>query len=214
MNLRLAALFGRDPCDLRTSAELLALRGVHPTVEAAEAELIAVRDTERPSRPGRRRPLRVWVHSIRRLLVFGGFLSPPKRERPHGFLAWARTVGTVLIGVAGRVITSVLLLTLMALMAWGCESHTRQLSRQAMALYATRNPSSTGPITAARAWIGGGARQIFSGLAVTVSILVPIGFLIYAVHVRDTAGLNWQSGLGALVAVSLVIAMAVRGSRR
>jgi hypothetical protein len=188
----------------------------HASVEAAEAQLTSVRDTERPSKQEQRRPLKAWIHSIRRLLVFGGFLSSPKGERPHGFLAWARIVVTVLIGVGGWVITSVFPLTLMILMAWGCESHTRQLSRQAMALYATPHASSRNPIPAARAWIGRGhgARQIVGGAAVFVSIIIPIGFLIYAARVRDTAGLNWKSGLGALIALSLVIAMAVRGSRR
>jgi hypothetical protein len=85
-----------------------------------------------------------------------------------------------------------------------------------MALYATPKASSRSPITAARAWIGRGhgARQVVGGAAVTVSIMIPIGFIIYAAHVRDTAGLNWKSGLGALVALSIVIAMSVRGSRR
>ena len=48
MTLRTAALYGRDPGDLRTSAEMLALRGVHPDVEAAEAALISVRDKGTP----------------------------------------------------------------------------------------------------------------------------------------------------------------------
>src|SRR5437016_2605898 len=41
MVLRIAALHGRDPRELRAAAELLALRGVHPTVDAAEAALKA-----------------------------------------------------------------------------------------------------------------------------------------------------------------------------
>ena len=48
MTLRTAALYGRDPRDLRTSAEMLALRGVHPDVEAAEAALTSVRDKGLP----------------------------------------------------------------------------------------------------------------------------------------------------------------------
>ena len=34
MTLRTAALYGRDPRDLCTSAEMLALRGAHPDVRA------------------------------------------------------------------------------------------------------------------------------------------------------------------------------------
>ena len=48
MTLRTAALYGRDPRDLRTSAEMLALRGVHPDVETAEAALNSVREKGSP----------------------------------------------------------------------------------------------------------------------------------------------------------------------
>jgi hypothetical protein len=48
MTLRTAALYGRDPGGLRTSAEMLALRGVHPDVETAEAALNSVRDKGTP----------------------------------------------------------------------------------------------------------------------------------------------------------------------
>ena len=52
MTLRTAALYGRDPRELRTCAEMLALRGVHPDVEAAEAALISVRDKGTPRSSG------------------------------------------------------------------------------------------------------------------------------------------------------------------
>ena len=51
MTLRTAALYDRDPRDLRTSAQMLALRGVHPDVETAEAALRTVRDKGLPERP-------------------------------------------------------------------------------------------------------------------------------------------------------------------
>ena len=59
MLLRTAALFGRDPTALRTTAEMLALRGIHPTVDAAEASLKVVRATPLPDKPAERRPLNV-----------------------------------------------------------------------------------------------------------------------------------------------------------
>ena len=79
MMLRLAALYGRDPAALRTSAELMVLRGVHPTVHAAEAALIAVRESA-PTKPDKRRPPRVRYRSAHRLLIFGGFMSPLKTQ--------------------------------------------------------------------------------------------------------------------------------------
>src|SRR5947209_18308102 len=63
MTLRTAALYGRDPRDLKTAGEMLALRGVHPNVERAEAALITVKNTRMPHRPTQRRSLRTWVHS-------------------------------------------------------------------------------------------------------------------------------------------------------
>ena len=59
---------------------MLALRGVHPSVEQAEAALITVKDTPMPDRSTQRRSLRTWVHSAYLLLVFGGFMSPSTAE--------------------------------------------------------------------------------------------------------------------------------------
>jgi hypothetical protein len=47
MWLRIAALYGDDPGELRTIAALLTLLGVHQTVEAAEASLAAVQQKPR-----------------------------------------------------------------------------------------------------------------------------------------------------------------------
>ena len=51
-------------------------------------------------------------------------------------------------------------------------------------------------------------------VALFLSVAIPIGFVGYAQHVRHTAGINWLSALGVLVALSLVIATAVISSRR
>ena len=39
-----------------------------------------------------------------------------------------------------------------------------------------------------------------------VSIAIPVAFVAYADHVKQTTGVNWLGALGALVAVSIVIA--------
>ena len=52
------------------------------------------------------------------------------------------------------------------------------------------------------------------GALLALSIAVPIGFIAYADHVRQTTGINWLGALGALVAASLVIATTVVARRR
>ena len=135
MTLRTAALYGRDPGDLRTSAEMLALRGVHPDVEAAEAALSSVRDKGPPDRPTHRRSWRTWVHSVYLLLIFGGFMSPSVAKEDTGTLGKLRAVFGVLLGVGIWVTTWVLPLTFMIVMAWGCETHARQLGRRTLLYY-------------------------------------------------------------------------------
>ncbi len=57
-------------------------------------------------------------------------------------------------------------------------------------------------------------RDLLRGLLIVLSVAVPIGFVAYADHVRQSTGVNWLGALGALVAVSLVIATTVVASRR
>jgi hypothetical protein len=65
MTMRTAALYGRDPRALKTAGEMLALRAVHPDVETAEAELLAVRAKPMPERVTQRRSLRTWWYCVR-----------------------------------------------------------------------------------------------------------------------------------------------------
>ena len=57
-------------------------------------------------------------------------------------------------------------------------------------------------------------RAIARGAALFLSVAIPIGFVGYAQHIRHTVGINWLGALGALVALSLVIATAVIASRK
>ena len=43
------------------------------------------------------------------------------------------------------------------------------------------------------------------GALLALSIIVPIGFIAYADHVRQSTGINWLGALVALVAASMVI---------
>jgi hypothetical protein len=216
MTLRTAALYGRDPAELRTGAEMLVLRGVHSDVQAAEAALINARDTEMPDRPAARRSLRTWVRSVYALLVFGGFVSRRNAMLRQGAAGRVRAGLGVLMAGAIWVITWVLPVTFMIAMAWGCESHARQLGRRALVLYGGDAASASSAIATAdeRHDRGDDKRTILRGVALFLSVAIPIAFIAYVDHVRNTVGVNWLGALGALVAVSLVIATAVVSSRR
>ena len=91
MLLRTAALYDRDPRELETAAEMLALRGVHPTVDEARAALLPVRDKPLPEKPAARRPWRTWVRSVYVLLIYGGFLSAPSDKGKEAAHPWVKT---------------------------------------------------------------------------------------------------------------------------
>ena len=216
MTLRTAALYDRDPTDLHTSAEMLTLRGIHPDIEAAEAALVAVREKGIPDRPEKRRSLRIWVHSVYLLLVFGGFMSPSAAKEDKGTLGKVKAVFSVLVGVGIWLTTWVFPVTFMVAMAWGCETHARQLGRRTLLYY---DGEATGVLDAIkiadqRQDRGHDKRAIARAVILFLSIAVPIGFIAYVDHVRKTVGVNWLGALGALVALSLVIATAVISSRK
>jgi hypothetical protein len=217
MTLRTAALYGRDPKQLKTAGEMLALRGVHPDVEHAEAALMMVQDTPMPDRPTKRRSLRTWVHSAYLLLVFGGFMSPSTAEPPKTrVLDRIRAVLSLMVGSAIWVMTWVLPFTFMIMMAWGCETHARQLGRRTAVFYdgEAANIDAAIALAARRRDRGHDKRAMLRGIGLFLSVAIPLGFIALVNHVRNTVGFNWLAAVGALVALSLVIATAVISSRR
>lgn len=216
MVLRTAALYGRDPRELETSAEVLALRGVHPSVAEARAALQKVRDAPLPEKPSERRPLRTWVRSIYVLLIFGGFLSAPSDARDVSAHPRLKATFGFLVGAGIWVITWVLPLTFMIAMAWGCESHARELGRRALFFYDSDADSAQAAIVAAKESHdrGRGKREIVRAALLLLSVAVPIAFVAYANHERQSTGINWLGALGALVALSLVLSASIVASRR
>ena len=215
MTMRTAALYDRDPGILRTAAEMLALRGVHPNVESAEAALVSVRGTPIPEKPPERRPLRHWIHSVFLLLVFGGFMSPSSGESREGARGWIRAAFGLVVGVGLWVITWVFPVTFMIAMAWGCESHTRQLGRRTLVFYAGEEERVDAAIRAADMHEDHGhdKREILRAAALFLSVAVPIAFIAYVDHVRNTTGVNWLGAVGAVIALSLVMATIVLSKR-
>ena len=218
MGLRIAALYGHDPAELRTGAEMLALRGVHPTADEAAEALIVVRDAPPPEKPTARRPLRTWIDSGRRLLIFGGFLSAPAEEpdgdeSPKG--GRLRMLAGLAVATAIWLTTWVLPVTFMIAMAWACESHTRQLGRRALLLYDGDAATPQAAIAVADEGHDRGhdRRQVLRTIAIGLSVAVPVGFVAYADHVYQSTGINWLGALGALAALSLVLATVVVAGR-
>ena len=143
-------------------------------------------------------------------------MSPSVAKEDTGARGKVRAVFGVALGVVIWLTTWVLPLTFMIVMAWGCETHARQLGRRTLLYYDGEADSVLAAITAAdaRSDRGHDKRAIARGVALFLSVAIPLGFVGYAQHVRHTAGINWLSALGVLVALSLVIATAVFSSRR
>jgi hypothetical protein len=214
MTLRLAALYGRDPEALRTAGEVLSLRGVYPSTEAAEAGLLAVQAVTLPPKPTKRRSLRLWVRSVRRLLVFGGFLSPARAAPHDGWLSWLRDGLGLLAGAGLWVFTWIFPATFMIAMSWGCHTHARRLFRAAVDYYSGEKALPKSARERAAEFRHHTLREFAHGAALSLSILIPIGFLVYATAVRHRVGPNATSAVGLLVAVSLVLAASVYGRHR
>ena len=217
MERRIAALYDRDAGDLQTSAEILVLRRVHPTIEAARAALRKAIADPSPEKPTERRPLRVWVRSIYTMLVFGGFITPSEDDQrdKDKYAHWRlRAAIGALIGAAIWVTTWVLPVTFMIAMAWGCESHARTLGSRSLLFYGGQGACDEAAAGSPDEGQGRTKRDLIRGAFLVLSIAIPVVFIAYADHVRNSTGINWIGALGALVAASLVIAVSVLARRR
>jgi hypothetical protein len=110
----------------------------------------------------------------------------------------------------------VLPFTFMIAMAWGCESHARKLGRRALIYYDGEEDTVKAAIDAAsqRQDRGHSKRELLRIAALFLSVAIPIVFIAYVAEYRNTAGLNWLSGIAVVVAVSLVVATVMVAARR
>jgi hypothetical protein len=216
MLLRTAALYDRDPRELEATAEILALRGVHPTIDAARSALLETQAVPVPEKPTKRRPLRTWVRAGYVLLILGGFLSGSSTKDKQSAHPKLKTAFACLIAFTIWVITWVLPVTFMLAMAWGCESNARQLGRRAL-IYLEADPDrAQAAIAAAKRQREPGhyMRLVLRATLLILSVVIPLGFIAWADHQRQSGGITGLSAAGALVALSLVIGTAVAATRR
>ncbi len=216
MLMRIAALYDRDPRDLQTAAEMLALRGVHPTVDAARSALLAVREAPLPPKPAKRRPWRTWVRSIYVVLIYGGFLSAPSDEAQEGAHPWVKTAIGFLFGLTVWVVTWVFPLSFMLAMAYGCDSSARALGTRALIFYDSKPDSAQAAIAAAKQQREAGhtKRQVLRATLLVLSVAIPLAFIGFVDHERQSTGITPLTAVGALVALSLVITASVIATRR
>ena len=216
MLLRTAALYDRDPRDLESAAEMLALRGVHPTVDDARSALLPVRDAPMPEKPTARRPWRTWVRAVYVVLIYGGFLSAPSDKGKESAHPWVKTAIGGLFGLTVWVITWVFPLSFMIAMAWGCDSNARSLGRRALIFYDGEPDSAQAAIAAAKQQRdpGQNKRRIVRTILLVLSIAIPIAFIAFVDQERQSTGITPLTAVGGLVALSLVIAIAVIATRR
>jgi hypothetical protein len=143
-------------------------------------------------------------------------MSPSVAKEDTGTRGKVRAAFGVVVGVGIWATTWVLPLTFMIVMAWGCETHARQLGRRTLLYYDGEADNILEAIKIAdqRSDHGHDKRAIARAAALFLSVAIPLGFVGYAQHIRHTTGINWISALAVLVALSLVIAPAVISSRK
>ena len=114
------------------------------------------------------------------------------------------------------VITWVFPLSLMVAMAWGCDSSARALGRRALIFYDGEADSAQAAIAAAKQQrdAGHNKRRILRTALLVLSVAIPITFIGFVDHERQNTGITPLTGVGGLVALSLVIATAVIATRR
>lgn len=194
MVLRIAAVHGESTDDARAAAELLALRGVHASPEAARAAVDAkIASGGRRARPRRKG----WIELGRAMLVLAGFLQAKELRTPQG------RVKSVLTAIAGALLwalTWVVPITFILAMAWGCQGSTEKLGERTLRHYGV--PAAALP-KRSKAW----------PLLVLLSAAVPAALLFLAAKWHP-AGVGFWHVLVGLAAIALVLAGFARARER
>jgi len=200
MTLRIAALYGRDLQAPGLAAELLVLRGVHPTLAEAQDALDAL-----STRPHQR--LRGGVRAIirlgRRVMILAGFMDPPDDGEPESRLKRA-----VLLALAGvlYLATWVFPLSFMFVMSHSCVVSTKRMGEQAVGFYQPDARALPPPVLTRRHRL---RTALFAGLAAGI----PLALIAVANHQVQNDTDEWLRVVGALLGLSLVLGLAALARR-
>ena len=88
----------------------------------------------------------------------------------------------------------------MFMVAWGCETSARQLERRTLVFYDGEPASANAdiPPAARRRDRSHDKPAILRGIALFLSVAVPIGCIALVNHLRNTVGFNWLVAVSAL----------------
>jgi hypothetical protein len=209
MAMRIGALHGRDPTDPSMPAELLALRGVYPSVPEAQEALDRI-DQEVPD-AGRRDRIGAWYFLVRRILILAAFTSAGNPDEHTG--RWRLALSAVAAGLIWAV-TWAVPLTFMILMSWSCESSSRQLGSIALEYFSGYGEERKKTRRGLRSLHirhdpGHGRRRIVRWFLLVLSLAIPIALLAASVTHKGQH-IEWLKVVAPLVGLSLVLIVGVK----
>ena len=177
MTMKIAALNGRDPHEPGSAAEILYLRGIYESPDAAAQALSRLGSGKTTSGSTLWAGLRRWLMLIYVILVLTGVLWAPQdqmREKPEQ----SRRILLISNGLAAGwfVLTSVIPITCMIDMAHSCASDTRTLATRAIEYYSRPDEYLKARIPGRKRKRAGG-----HGLLLIASLGFPLGLISLAV---------------------------------
>jgi hypothetical protein len=204
MTMKIAALNGRDPREPLCAAEILYLRGIYTTPEAAAGALARLDAEPATAESSIIAKLRSWVQLIYLVLVLAGILWAPdhqmREQSDRSRRAWL--VSNAFAGL-WLLITWVIPITCMVDMAHSCASDTRTLAMRAIDYYAIASAAGEhagAPESARKRRRAGGHR-----LLLLVSLAIPLGLITLAVldpvHHAHLVAISGFLGLAVVLAL-------------
>jgi len=204
MTMKIAALNGRDPREATVTAEILYLRGVYETPDAAAQALSRLDATPTRSESTLGSKVRSWIQLICVILVLAGVLWTPADHMRDGRDRSRRAL-VISYGFAAVwfLVTSFIPITCMIDMAYSCASDTRTLATRAINYYA--HGSTVGQRGGSSARTGRSRRPGGHRSLLIVSLAIPFGLISLAVldpvHHARLAAISGFLGLGVVFAL-------------